>query len=119
MHSRISHVAFWKKCVGRLSSGRRDAVLIFKADAVRINRSDGEAVSLPAYIVTADATRECHSGPGGILQQISGKNPRVSVNFDDERSPNANSLDFLKERAVPNAFLANFGRRAKSVCVCA
>ena len=27
-------------------------------------------------------------------------------------------LDFLKERAVPSAFLANFGRPAKSVCVC-
>ena len=27
-------------------------------------------------------------------------------------------LKFLKERAVPSAFLANFGRPAKSVCVC-
>ena len=52
------------------------------------NRSPMEAVSLPAHIVIADATRECHSDPAGILQQFSGKNPRVSVNFD-ERSPNA------------------------------
>ena len=28
------------------------------------------------------------------------------------------NLDFLKERAVPSAFLANFGRPSKSVCVC-
>ena len=27
-------------------------------------------------------------------------------------------LDFLKERAVTSAFLANFDRPAKSVCVC-
>ena len=29
------------------------------------------------------------------------------------------NLNFLKERAVPSAFLANFGRPAKSVCVSA